>query len=73
MTETATHKTIGQDQSLKIINSLAMLDLKDLSFVQLKRLLKALEHAGQDVARESARRASSDNTGDTVQVRPPET
>lgn len=57
MSETATHKKADQDPSLKIINSLAMLNLQELSFVQLKRLLMALEHASQDVSRESRRRA----------------
>lgn len=72
MSQTATHKTVGQDQSLKIINSLAMLDLKDLSFVQLRRLLKALEHASKDVALESERRADNETSGDTVRVPSPE-
>ena len=72
MSETATHKTTGQDQSLVIINALAMLDLSGLSFVQLKRLQKALAHAGKDIALESVRRAESDNSGDTVRVPSPE-
>ncbi|MFT5500044.1 MAG: hypothetical protein ACI88G_000170 [Woeseiaceae bacterium] len=71
MTETATHKTAGQDQSLTIINALAMLDLNGLSFVQLKRLHKALQHASEDVAKESERRADSDMSGDTVRVPSP--
>jgi hypothetical protein len=72
MTETATHKVAGQDQSLTIINALAMLDLNGLSFVQLKRLHKALQHASEDVAKESERRADSDLSGDTVRVPSPE-
>jgi hypothetical protein len=72
MSETASHKTVTQDRSLSIINALAMLELKGLSFVQLKRLQKALQHAGEDVAKESNRRAESDNSGDTVRVPSPE-
>jgi hypothetical protein len=72
MTETATHKTAGQDQSLTIINALAMLNLNGLSFVQLKRLHKALQHASEDIAKESDRRADSDLSGDTVRVPSPE-
>lgn len=72
MSETAAHKTEGQDQSLAIINSLAMLDLKSLSFVQLKRLQKALQHACEDIGMESDVRAAADNSGDTVKVQSPE-
>ena len=72
MSETATHRTTGQDQTLSIINALAMLELHGLSFVQLKRLQKALEQAGKDIAKESARRAETDNSGDTVRVPPPQ-
>jgi hypothetical protein len=72
MSETATHKTAGQDQSLSIINALAMLELSGLSFVQLKRLHKALAHACEDVAKESARRSETDVSGDTVRVPSPQ-
>jgi hypothetical protein len=72
MSETAKHKTVKQDQSLSIINALAMLELKSLSFVQLKRLQKALRHACDDVGKETDRRADSDNSGDTVRVPSPE-
>ncbi len=68
MSETATHKTTGRDQSLTVINALAMLELNSLSFVQLKRLQKALTHASRDVAKESERRAESDISGDTVRA-----
>lgn len=72
MTESAARKSTGIDQSLAIINSLAMLDLNALSFVQLKRLQKALAHACTDVTKESERRAERDNSGDTVSVRGPD-
>jgi hypothetical protein len=72
MSETAAHKTTERDQTLSIINALAMLELGRLSFVQLKRLHKALQHACDDVAKESTRRADSDVSGDTVRVPSPE-
>lgn len=72
MSETASHKTAIQDQSLGIINALAMLELKSLSFVQLKRLQKALRHACEDVTKETDRRTDSDSSGDTVRVPSPE-
>ena len=72
MSETATHRTTGQDQTLSIINTLAMLELHGLSFVQLKRLHKALAQACKDIAKESERRAEMDNSGDTVRVPSPE-
>ena len=49
MSRTAAHNTEGQDQTLSIINGLAMLDLKSLSFLQLKHLQKALRHAAEDI------------------------
>lgn len=72
MSQTAAHNTEGQDQTLSIINSLAMLDLKSLSFLQLKQLLKALQHAAKDVSRETASRAETDVSGDTVKVQSPD-
>jgi hypothetical protein len=72
MSETATHKAQKQDESLAIINALAMLELNGLSFVQLRRLQKALHHALADVTRESKRRADEDVSGDTVRVPSPQ-
>ncbi len=71
MSETAQHRTEGQDTSLNAINALSILDLGELSFVQLKRLHKILQQASADVAAESARRTSEDNSGDTVKVPSP--
>ena len=72
MSRTAAHNTEGQDQTLSIINSLAMLDLKSLSFLQLKQLQKALRHAADDIKREAEDRAETDVSGDTVKVQSPD-
>ena len=71
MSETARHQTEGQDASLQAINALSLLDLGSLSFIQLRRLHKALMQACDDVARESNRRSEADNSGDTVKVPSP--
>ena len=71
MSETAQHRTEGQDSSLEAINALSALDLEHLSFVQLKRLQKILRQACDDVQAESRRRADTDNSGDTVKVPSP--
>ena len=60
-----------QDASLQVINALSTLDVSGLSFIQLKRLHKALQQACTDIAAESGRRAESDNSGDTVKVPSP--
>lgn len=71
MSKTAQHRTEDQDSSLQAINALSTLDLTGLSFIQLRRLYKMLTQACVDVAAESARRAESDNSGDTVKVPSP--
>ena len=71
MSETAQHRVAAQDSSLEAIDTLAALDLSELSFVQLKRLEKVLRQAGEAVAGESAKRADVDNSGDTVKVPSP--
>ena len=71
MSETAQHKIDGQDSSLEAIEALSALDLKQLSFVQLKRLQKILERASDDIQAESRRRADTDSSGDTVKVPSP--
>lgn len=63
MSETAQHRIEGQDSSLEVIDALSALDLKQLSFVQLKRLQKTLRQAFDDVGAETRRRADSDRSG----------
>lgn len=71
MSETAQHRIEEQDSSLQTINALSTLDLSGLSFIQLRRLHKALLQACQDVTSESDRRSAADNSGDTVKVPSP--
>jgi hypothetical protein len=71
MSETAKHRTEEQDASLQVINALSVLDARNLSFIQLRRLQKALEQACADVADETARRSEADASGDTVRVPSP--
>jgi hypothetical protein len=59
------------DLTLGVIHALALLDVKALSYMQLRRLNAALVHAGEDVARETAARSARDNGGDTVRVSSP--
>jgi len=73
MSETAQHQIEAQDSSLEAVSALSVLDLSELSFVQLKRLEKILQQSCKDVAAESARRAQVDNSGDTVTVQAPKT
>lgn len=71
MSETAQHLTGERDASTEAINALALLDLGSLSFVQLKRLEKVLQHAVAAVTAESTRRAETDHSGDTVNLQAP--
>ena len=49
---------------------LAQLNLKSLSFVQLRRLQKVLTQAATEIDQEIKDRAEADNFGDTVTVPP---
>jgi hypothetical protein len=71
MSETAQHQTDGHDTSLTAVNALSTLNLTSLSFVQLRRLHKVLLQACADIEKETAVRADSDNSGDTVRVPSP--
>lgn len=71
MSNSRTHETDVHDLSLGVIHALAMLDVKVLSYVQLRRLNAALIHAGEDVAQETARRTEGNGNDDTVRVRAP--
>ena len=59
------------DASASVINELRDLDVKSMSYVQLRRLNGALIHASQTVANESAARAENVLGGDTVRVTSP--
>lgn len=66
-----TRETDIHDLSLGAIHALGMLDVKALSYVQLRRLNAALLHAGDDVNREIRTRTEEDLSGDTVRVPSP--
>ena len=59
------------DASAAVIDELRSLEVKSLSYVQLRRLNAALIYASQAVANESAARAENVLGGDTVRVTTP--
>ena len=71
MTNSDTLDTDIHDLSLGTIHALSMLDVKVLSYLQLRRLDAALTKAVEAVSKESMLRAASDNGGDTVRVPSP--
>lgn len=71
MNDPKTHETNVHDLSLGVIHALAMVDVKALSYVQLRRLYAALKHKIDDVSQESELRADLDKSGDTVRVQSP--
>lgn len=64
-----THESDVHDLSLSVIHALAMVDVKALSYMQLRRLYAALTHARDDVEQEVMLRSEMANAGDTVTVR----
>ena len=64
------HETDVHDLSLSVIHALALVDVKALSYHQLRRLNAALVHAGEEAARETALRYEAES-GDTVRVTSP--
>ena len=72
MAEHSTRETDIHDLALSVIHALAMVDVKVLSYVQLRRLFAALTHAREDVEQETLRRADGGLSGDTVNVRRPD-
>jgi hypothetical protein len=72
MTEHSTRETDIHDLSLSVIHALAMVDVKVLSYMQLRRLFAALTHAREDVEQETLRRTDGGLSGDTVSLRRPE-
>ena len=71
MTETAKHETLEIDPTSGVVESLEQLDLKALSFIQLRRLHAVLGQASLEIDNESALRSANDNSGDTVRVPSP--
>ena len=68
----STRETDINDLSLSVIHALAMVDVRVLSYIQLRRLYAALTHARDDVEQETLRRTDGDIYGDVVNVPPPE-
>ena len=72
MAGNSTRETDIHDLSLSVIHALAMVDVKVLSYVQLRRLYAALTHARDDVEQETLRRVDTEVYGDVVTVPDPE-
>lgn len=63
-----THESDVHDLTLSVIHALAMVDVKALSYMQLRRLYAALTHARDSVEAETRVRTDLANAGDTVRV-----
>lgn len=70
MSETVEHEALEEDAAKAASELLARLNLKSLSFVQLRRLQKSFRQASAEIDRETARRTEVENFGDTVTVPP---
>lgn len=68
----STRETDIHDLSLSVIHALAMVDVRVLSYVQLRRLYAALTHARDDVEQETLRRTDEEIYGDVVNVPRPD-
>jgi len=70
MSETVEHETLENDAAKATAELLAQLNLKSLSFVQLRRLQKVLTQAAKEIDQEIKDRAEADKFGDTITVPP---
>ena len=61
-------KTDMQDPSQSAIQAIEQIDLKALSYIQLRRLYATVMQAVENVSEELTVRAEEDNGGDTVRV-----
>ncbi len=68
MAKSKISKTDGQDLSREVIQAIGRLDLKALSYTQLRRLYATVTQAVDDVDDELKLRAQEDNDGDTVRI-----
>ncbi|MFQ5549353.1 MAG: hypothetical protein ACE5FV_13740 [Woeseia sp.] len=73
MAESETTQTDILDPSLGVIQALERLDVKSLSYIQLRRLYAVLMDAVDQLARDVEARKEKDNAGDTVRVPVPPT
>jgi hypothetical protein len=70
--ENPTHETDVHDLSLGVIHALRVVDVKALSYVQLRRLYAALVASMTDVDDEIAKRSETTNVlGETVRIQSP--
>lgn len=70
--DNSTHETDVHDLSLGVIHALRLVDVKALSYVQLRRLYAALMAAANDVDDEITTRSARTNTlGETVRFESP--
>lgn len=65
------HETDVHDLSLGVIHAIKMMDVKALSYVQLRRLYAAFRHAVGEVETEIGKRSDTDSLGETVRVKTP--
>lgn len=68
MSDSKTSQGDVQDLSQEVIQAIAQVDLKALSYIQLRRLYATVMQAVDDVNEELTLRAEEDNAGDTVRV-----
>jgi hypothetical protein len=68
MAKSKDSKIDEQDKSLDVIQAIDRLDLKECSFVQLRRLYTALMQVTANVDEELKVRSEHDHEGDTVRV-----
>jgi len=70
--DSPTHETDVHDLSLGVIHALRVVDVKALSYVQLRRLYAALVHSTNEVDDEIALRSqATDSLGSTVRIQSP--
>jgi hypothetical protein len=68
MTDSKTSETDAQDASQDVIQAIEQVDLKTLSYIQLRRLYATVMQAVDNLNEELVIRAGEDNAGDTVRV-----
>ena len=68
MTNSKRKKVDVQDPSRELIQAIDQMDLKALSYTQLRRLYATVMQAVEHIDEELTLRAEDDNAGDTVRV-----
>jgi hypothetical protein len=68
MADSKTSQSDVQDASQDVVQAIQQVDLKALSYIQLRRLYATVMQAIDDVNEELTIRAEEDNAGDTVRV-----